>query len=54
MDYRVIRQGELEIERYEFDTAAQLEDFFIAEIIGQDNLASKVIGNVLLVWRKAR
>jgi len=38
--------------RYEFKTFQALEKFFINKILPQKNIHSKVIGKVLLVWKR--
>jgi len=38
--------------RYEFKTFQGLEKFFIKKILPKKNIHSKVIGKVLLVWKK--
>jgi hypothetical protein len=40
--------------RYEFKTFQDLEKFFTNKILPQKNISSKVIGKVLLVWKKRK
>ena len=40
--------------RYEFKTFQALEKFFINKILPQKNISTKVIGKVLLVWKKRK
>jgi len=40
--------------RYEFKTFQGLEKFFIKKILPQKNISTKVIGKVLLVWKKKK
>jgi hypothetical protein len=40
--------------RYEFKTFQDLEKFFVNKILPQKNTSSKVIGKVLLVWKKQK
>ncbi len=52
MDYKVIHANGVKVERYEFDNTTQLEEFFLNHVIGERGIATKVIGNVLLLWNK--
>ena len=38
-------------ERYEFQSFEDLEEYFVAEILGRTDIRSKVIGKVL-IWGK--
>jgi len=40
--------------RYEFKTFQDLEKFFLKTILPKNNLHSKVIGKVLLVWKRKK
>jgi hypothetical protein len=40
--------------RYEFKTFQDLEKFFITTILPKKNIHSKVIGKVLLVWKRKK
>ena len=40
--------------RYEFKTFQDLEKFFLTTILPKKNIHSKVIGKVLLVWKRKK
>jgi len=41
-----------DLERYEFDTFKELEEYFIDKVLVRQGISSKVIGKTLLVWKK--
>jgi hypothetical protein len=50
----IINVNGLAIERYAFDTPGRLEDFFLTQVLPRQDVKSKVIGTVLLVWPKKK
>jgi hypothetical protein len=38
--------------RYEFDELEELEEFFLHHVAFEQNISSKVIGKVLLIWER--
>jgi hypothetical protein len=54
MHYKVLHPNGVTVERFEFDNAAELEEYFLCNLalFKKHGLATKVIGNVLLLWNK--
>lgn len=54
MHYKVLHPNGVTVERFEFDNAAELEEYFLCNLalFKKHGLATKVIGNVLLMWGK--
>jgi len=50
----IINVNGLAIERYVFETPGRLEDFFLEQVLPKQDVKSKVIGTVLLVWPKKK
>ena len=48
----VIERNGVKINRLEFESFNDLEQYFLEYLVGRPGIASKVIGTVLLWWRR--
>jgi hypothetical protein len=52
MKCSIIERGGKMVNRFEFESFEDLEQYFLNYLVGKQGVASKVIGNVLLWWER--